>query len=107
MKKAKEQKAKIQPKNGKNKIEKSTASKAAKPTGETKRTIKQVVIETFAANSSVTNEDMIAAVKAEFPRSAFKNTHAAWYRTQARKGLLTGAPIVIPAQARSHSKSNS
>jgi hypothetical protein len=107
MKKAKEQKTKIQPKNGKNTIAKSTASKAAKPANEPKRTIKQVVIETFAANSSVTNEDMITAVKAEFPKSAFKDTHAAWYRTQARKGLLTGTPIVIPAQARSHSKSNS
>jgi hypothetical protein len=89
--------------NGKNTIAKSTVSKAAKPTGKSKRTIKQVVIETFAANSSVTNEDMITAVKAEFPKSAFKDTHAAWYRTQARKGALTGTAIAIPVRKQSNS----
>jgi hypothetical protein len=103
MKNKKENKTKNQPRNGKKEIAKSAASKAEKPVGEPKRTIKQVVIESFAANSSVTNEDMIAAVKAEFPKSAFKDTHAAWYRTQARKGLLTGTPIVIPAQKQSKS----
>ena len=41
-------------------------------------------------NSAATNAEMIAAVKAEFPESAFKETHAAWYRSQARRGLLTG-----------------
>jgi hypothetical protein len=72
-------------------------NKAAAKAG-TKRTIKQVIIETFAANSAATNADMIAAVKAEFPKSVFKDSHAAWYRSQARKGLLTGSPIEIPAQ---------
>jgi hypothetical protein len=80
--------------------------KAAAPKPETKRTIKQVVIETIAANNTVTNEEMIAAVMAEFPRSAFKDSHAAWYRSQARKGLLTGTPIEIPAQARKQSEAN-
>ena len=75
------------------------AMKAAKPTAEPKRTIKQVVIETITANSGATSAEMIAAVKAEFPKSAFKDTHAAWYRSQARKGLLTGTPIVIPAMS--------
>ena len=103
MKNKKEQKTKVQPKNGKKEIAKPTALKAAKPASELKRTIKQVVIETFAANSVTTNAEMIAAVKAEFPKSAFKDTHAAWYRTQARKGLLTGAPIVIPVQKQSKS----
>ena len=103
MKNKKENKTKIQPKNGKKEIAKSAASKAATSVSEPKRTIKQVVIESFASNSSVSNEDMIAAVKAEFPKSAFKDTHAAWYRTQARKGLLTGAPIVIPIQKQSKS----
>ncbi len=103
MKNKKEQKTKIQPKNGKKEIAKSTALKAENQASESKRTIKQVVIETFTANSSVTNEDMIAAVKAEFPKSAFKDTHAAWYRTQARKGLLTGTPIVIPVRKQSKS----
>jgi hypothetical protein len=103
MKNMKEQKIKNQAKSGKKETAKSTASKAEKPAGETKRTIRQVVIESFEANSSVTNEDMIAAVKAEFPKSAFKNTHAAWYRTQARKGSLTGTPIVIPARKQSKS----
>jgi hypothetical protein len=103
MKNKKERKTKIQSKNGKKEIEKSTASKAAKPTSKTKRTIKQVVIETFAANNAVTNAEMIAAVKAEFPKSAFKDTHAAWYRTQARKGLLTGTPIEISVQRQTKS----
>jgi hypothetical protein len=103
MKNKKEQKTKIKPQNDKKEIAKSKASKTEKPASEPKRTIKQVVIESFAANSSVTNENMIAAVKAEFPKSAFKDTHAAWYRTQARKGLLTGAPIVIPVRNQSKS----
>ncbi len=77
--------------------------KAAAPKPETKRTIKQVVIETFATNSAATNANMIASVKAEFPKSAFDERHAAWYRSQARKGLLTGTPIVIPALARKQS----
>jgi hypothetical protein len=49
---------------------------------------------------------MIAAVKAQFPKSAFKDSHAAWYRSQARKGLLTGTPIDIPVQAGKQSKAN-
>jgi hypothetical protein len=100
MKNKKEQKTKIQPKNGKKEILKSTSLKAAKPASEPKRTIKQVVIETIAANSGATNDEMIAAVKAQFPKSAFKDSHAAWYRSQARKGLLTGTPIEIPAMDR-------
>jgi len=78
-------------------------AKAGKAAVERKRTIRQLVIETFAANIAVTNAEMIAAVKAEFPESAFKDTHAAWYRSQARKGLLTGSPIVIPAMFRKQS----
>jgi hypothetical protein len=97
MRSRKEQKIKTQPKNGK-----KTAA-ISKPEAEAKRTIKQIVIESITVNSSVTNEDMIAAVKAEFPKSAFKDTHAAWYRTQARKGLLTGSPIVIPVRKQSKS----
>lgn len=62
-----------------------------------------MVIETLAKNSAATNDEMIAAVKKEFPKSAFKDTHAAWYRSQARKGLLTGTPIEIPAMSRKQS----
>ncbi len=80
-------------------------TKAGKPAVERKRTIRQLVIETLAADIAVTNAEMIAAVKAEFPESAFKETHAAWYRSQARKGLLTGTPIVIPAMSRKQSES--
>ena len=68
-----------------------------------KRTIRQAVIEAITANSAVTNDELTAAVKAEFPKSAFKDSHAAWYRSQARKGMLTGAPIVIPARRQSKS----
>ena len=64
---------------------------------ESKRTIKQVVIDAITANNVITNEELIAAVKTQFPKSAFKDSHAAWYRSQARKGLLTGTPIEIPA----------
>ena len=99
MKATKEQETKTQPKNGK-----AAAIKIEKPGTEVKRTIKQAVIETITANNAVTNDEMTAAVKAEFPKSAFKDSHAAWYRSQARKGLLTGTPIVIPARARKNSK---
>jgi hypothetical protein len=105
MKNKKEQKTKVQPKNGKKEIAKSTVSKAAKIASESKRTIKQVVIETITANNVITNDELIAVVKAQLPKSAFKDSHAAWYRSQARKGLLTGTPFVIPAMVRKQSKS--
>jgi hypothetical protein len=82
------------------------AAASPKPETEQKRTIKQVIIETFAKNSTATNDEMIAAVKAEFPKSAFDGRHAAWYRSQARKGLLTGAPIAIPAIGRKQPKTS-
>ena len=103
MKNRKEQKTKAQPRNGKKTTIESAAAKNAKPAPESKRTIKQVVVELISANSAITNDEMIAAVKMQFPKSAFKDTHAAWYRSQARKGLLTGAPIEIPAQRQSKS----
>jgi hypothetical protein len=103
MKSKKEQKTKSQPRNGKKTNVQSASAKIEKPAPESKRTIKQVVIELISANNAITNEEMIAAVKIQFPKSAFKDTHAAWYRSQARKGLLTGAPIEIPAQRQSKS----
>jgi hypothetical protein len=106
MKNKKEQKTKSQPKNVKKGIIEPASAKAEKPAPESKHTIKQVVIEAITANSAITNDEMIAAVKAQFPKSAFKDTHASWYRSQARKGLLTGTPIEIPAQTRKQSKSN-
>lgn len=106
MKSKKQQEAAKHSKNGKaaaTKVKKPDSepktAKAGKAAFERKRTIRQLVIETFAANIVVTNAEMIAAVKAEFPESAFKDTHAAWYRSQARKGLLTGAPLMIPAMS--------
>ena len=103
MKARKERKMK---KDGKKDIAAGPAARTGKPNAEAKRTIKQVVIETIAANNAATNGDMIAAVKAEFPKSAFDEKHAAWYRSQARKGLLTGTPIVIPAMGRKQSKAS-
>jgi hypothetical protein len=91
MKSKKEQKTKVQPKTSRKMI-------AESPAPESKRTIKQVVTEAIKANKIITNDELIAAVRAQFPKSAFKDSHAAWYRSQARKGLLTGAPIEIPAQ---------
>jgi hypothetical protein len=84
------------------------AAKAEKPAAGPKRTIKQVVIEVLTAHSAATNREMIAIVKDEFPNSAFDESHAAWYRTQARKGKLTGTPIAIPPIVRKQSdpKSN-
>jgi hypothetical protein len=106
MKSKKEQKTAKQPRNGKKEASAAPAVKNQKPDAELKRTIKQVVIETIAANSAATNGDMIAAVKAEFPKSAFDEKHAAWYRSQARKGLLTGKPIAIPAMGRKQSEAS-
>jgi len=104
MKNKKDQKTKSQSKNGKKVIIESTVVKAEKPETESKRTIKQVVIEAITANNASTNNELITAVKAQFPKSAFKDSHAAWYRSQARKGLLTGTPIEIPSQTRKQSK---
>lgn len=103
MKSKKEQKATKQTKNGK-KPAATPAASTSKPETEPKRTIKQVIIETIKSNNAATNEEMIAAVKAEFPKSAFNDNHASWYRSQARKGLLTGAPIAIPPAGRKQSK---
>jgi hypothetical protein len=94
MKNKKEQRTKAQPKTSKKAVAESSAP-------ESKRTIKQVVIEAITANKVITNDELIAAVKARFPKSAFKDMHAAWYRSQARKGLRTGTPIEIPAQRQS------
>ena len=103
MKNKKEQKTKSRPKNSKKANAQSAAVKTEKPVPEKKLTIKQVVIEAITANSVITNEELIEAVKAQFPKSAFKDSHAAWYRSQARKGLLAGTPIEIPAQRQSKS----
>jgi hypothetical protein len=106
MKTKKEQKKTKQPTNGKKATNDAPAAKSRNSEAEPKRTIKQVVIETIAANSVATNAEMIAAVKAEFPKSAFDERHAAWYRSQARKGLLTGKSIAIPAVGRKESKAS-
>jgi len=111
MKSKKQQKAAKHPADGKAVATKAAVSaapktmKTEKPAPEAKHTIKQLVIKTLTANCSATNGEIIAAVKAEFPKSAFKDTHAAWYRSQARKGLLTGTPIAIPSMFRKQSKS--
>ena len=104
MKSKKEQKTKKESKNGKKAVAAIKTAKTRKTDVDAKRTIKQVVIETIGANSVATNDEMIAAVKAEFPKSAFNDKHAAWYRSQARRGLLTGSPVVIPAMARKQSE---
>jgi hypothetical protein len=100
----KERKASKQPRNGKKPAPAGPALKSHKPEARSKRTIKQVIIETIGVNNAATNDEMIAAVKAEFPKSAFDGRHAAWYRSQARKGLLTGAAVTIPAMGRKQSK---
>jgi len=104
MKSKKEQKTSKLPKNGKKPVGAAPALKAHKPETEPKRTIKQVIIETIAKNNAATNDEMIAAVKAEFPKSAFDERHAAWYRSQARKGLLTGTAITIAPMGRKQPK---
>jgi hypothetical protein len=104
MKSKKEQKTSRQPRNGKKPAAAAPTLKAHKPESESKLTIKQVIIETIAKNSAATNDEMIAAVKAEFPKSAFDGRHAAWYRSQARKGLLTGTAITIAPMGRKQPK---
>jgi hypothetical protein len=76
------------------------SERSAKAETRARHTIRQVVIEAITANNAVTNDELIAAVKAEFPKSAFKDSHAAWYRSQARKGTLTGERIEIPKAGR-------
>ena len=86
-----------------------SAKKAAGPKPEKagkRYSIRQLIIETITANPAATNAEMIAAVRKEFPESAFKDTHAAWYRSQARKGSLTGARIPMPAMGRKQSKAS-
>ena len=95
MKAKKEQKAR---KKAGAESESKKAAKAAAPAR--KSTIKQVVVDSITANSRISNDEMIAAVKAQFPKSAFDARHAAWYRSQARKGSLTGTPISIPSQTK-------
>ena len=58
-----------------------------------KRTIKRLIIGLLTANHAAADGEMIAAVKREFPSSAFDKRHAAWYRSQARTGKLTGEPM--------------
>jgi len=85
-----------------NEVKKSvTPAAAAAPATKYGRpgTIKNVVIDLFQENAGISNEEMIAAVKAKFPDSAFDGKHASWYRMQAKKGNLTGTPIAIPKKA--------
>ncbi len=97
MKRTKQQKAAKQSKNGKAPAVKSPKPvKAVKPAAEPKHTIKAVVIEAFAANPGMTNAELTAKVKAEFPQSAFDAKHASWYRMQAKSGKLTGTKVTIP-----------
>jgi len=68
----KERKTKTPPKNVKKTIIESAPVKTQKPMPESKRTIKQAVIELISADNAISNEGMIAAVKAEFPKSALQ-----------------------------------
>ncbi len=77
-------------------LEQEQKAKEDEPAKETKRTIKAAVIEIFAANAGATNAELVTAIKAEFPESAFKASHASWYRQQLKKGKLTGTKVVIP-----------
>ncbi len=74
---------------------------------EAKRTIKAAVIEIFAANAAATNAELVAAVKAEFPQSAFDAMHASWYRMQAKSGKLTGTKVVIPPRQKAATTASS
>jgi hypothetical protein len=58
-----------------------------------RRTIRQLIIGLLTGNPDATNDGMIAAVRKDFPSSAFDKRHAAWYRSQARTGKLTGLPM--------------
>jgi hypothetical protein len=98
MKAKKEQKTKKQQAGTKSGFRKTVKPAAAMPAQQ--KTIKQVVIDSIMANSLISNNELIAAVKEQFPKSAFDGKHASWYRSQARKGLLTGTPISIPSQTK-------
>jgi len=64
-------------------------TKRAKATEGPRRTIQTLCGELFAAKTG-SAEDMIAAVKKEFPDSAFKENHVSFYAAKFRKGELSG-----------------
>jgi hypothetical protein len=76
---------------------KAALARPAPQAAPKKRSIRQIIIELITANPGASNDKMIAAARKEFPESAFKVTHAAWYRSQAKRGLLTGTKIEIPS----------
>ncbi len=82
------------------KMERLEQEQKAEPAKEAKRTIKAAVIEIFAANAGATNAELVAAVQAEFPQSAFDARHASWYRQQLKKGKLTGTKVAIPPRTK-------
>jgi hypothetical protein len=57
------------------------------------------VIELISANSVDANEEMIAVIKAKFPKLTFKGPPAARYLSQTREGLLMSTPNHIPGPA--------
>ncbi len=84
------------------------ARPAEKPRPESaRRTIKAAVIEIFRRNPGATNAELTAAIKAEFPESAFNAAHASWYRMQLKSGKLTGAKVVIPPKPKATATASS
>jgi len=81
---------------GKKPVEVKPAKNVKPAAPAAKSTIKQVVIDLIRAKGDISNDEMVAGVKAHFPTSAFDARHASWYRSQARKGSLTGTPLNIP-----------
>ncbi len=61
----------------------------------------------FALNAGATNAELVAAIKAEFPESAFKASHASWYRQQLKNGKLTGSKVVIPPKPKASATASS
>jgi len=70
------------------KIKKITLKPKKKVTKPAKKgsSIKQRVIELMSAGTS--NADVIEAIQEEFPKSAFKQSHATWYRARLIKDEL-------------------
>lgn len=66
------------------KAEKKTEKKAKRPasTSGKYKNIRHLIESLFAGNKEISYEDTVKRVSAEFPESAYKKTHYAWYKNK-------------------------
>jgi len=69
---------------------KKKAAKKSKPATEKRKSISARMIELLGQSNMPTNEALTKQVQDEFPASRFSGTHLSWYKSQFRRGLLSG-----------------